>query len=287
MNTHYRFRVGEFECIAVADGSKEYKAGSLFANAAEDEWRQALVEHGLGPQVLDIPYTCLAVNVGGRWVLVDTGAGAREERRVGRVEQSLAAAGIETADIQVVILTHGHTDHVGGLTDREGQLKFARARYVMGQREWDFWTTRENLIQIGWESIFPFMEQKLGSIAGQVELVTTESEILPGVRVIPAPGHTPGHMMVVFSSRGQELWSTGDALIHPLHLEHLGWYTVFDLAPEEALETKRKILDQASGGVLIHAFHFPFPGIGRVHREGAAWRWRSVEAAFENIENEL
>jgi glyoxylase-like metal-dependent hydrolase (beta-lactamase superfamily II) len=132
---------------------------------------------------------------------------------------------------------------------------------------------------MGWEGVIPLMEQKLGSIAGQVELVTKESEILPGVRVIPAEGHTPGHMMVVFSSQGQELWSTGDALIHPIHLEHLDWYTVFDLAPEEALQTKRGILERASGGALIHAFHFPFPGIGRVHREGEAWRWRPVEMA--------
>jgi glyoxylase-like metal-dependent hydrolase (beta-lactamase superfamily II) len=277
MHTYYRFRVGEFECIAVADGSNAYEAQYLFANAPEDEWRQALVERGLGPQVLDIPYTCLAVNTGGRWVLVDTGAGARDVTPVGRVEQSLAAAGIDAADIAVVILTHGHTDHVGGLTDEEGQLKFARARYVMGQREWDFWTTRENLIEMGWESIIPFVEHKLGSIAGQVELVTQESEILPGVRVIPAAGHTPGHLMVVFSSAGRELWSTGDALIHPLHLEHPGWYTVYDLAPEEAIETRRRILDQASRGAMIHAYHFPFPGIGRVHREGAAWRWQPTE----------
>lgn len=277
MNTHFRFQVGEFACIAVADGSNAYEAQYLFANAPEDEWRQALTAHGLGPQVLDIPYTCLAVNAGGQWVLVDTGAGAREVAPVGGAEQSLAAAGIDAADVSVVILTHGHTDHVGGLTDEEGQLKFARARYVMGQREWDFWTTRENLIEMGWESIIPFVEQKLGSIAGRVELVTQESEILPGVRVIPAAGHTPGHLMVVFSSAGQELWSTGDALIHPLHLEHLGWYTVFDLAPEEALETKRRILDQASDGTLIHAYHFPFPGIGQVHREGAAWRWQPLE----------
>lgn len=277
MSASHRFRVGKFECIVVADGSSDYGAEHLFVDAPEDQVRQALAEHGFGPDALEVPYTCLAVNVDGSWVLVDTGAGIREGARVGQAKQNLAKAGIDAADIQVVILTHGNTDHIGGLTDKEGKLKFGEARYVMGKREWDFWRNKEALIEMGGASIIPFMEQKLGSIADRVELVTGESEVLPGVRVLPAEGHTPGHMVVVFSSEGEELWSTGDVLIHPIHLEHLDWYTVFDMAPEEAIETKQRILNNVSGGALVHAYHFPFPGIGRVSKEGKIWSWQPVE----------
>jgi glyoxylase-like metal-dependent hydrolase (beta-lactamase superfamily II) len=277
MSTSYRFEVGKLKCIAVADGSNDYEAKLLFANAPEEELQQTLDKHGLGSGELDIPYTCLAVKVNGQWVLVDTGAGARNEAQAGQVVHSLIAAGIDPADIKVVILTHGHTDHIGGLTDKEGGLRFGGARYVMGKREWDFWRVKENLKKMGWESVIPLMERKLGSIEGRVELVEEEREILPGLRVMPAAGHTPGHMVVVFSSEGEELWSTGDALIHPIHLEHLEWYTVFDLAPEEAIETKRRILDEVDRGVTVHAFHFPFPGIGRVVREGERWKWQPVE----------
>jgi len=277
MSTSYRFEVEKLECIAVADGSNDYEAGLLFTNAPQKELRQALDKRGLGLEELDIPYTCLAVKVNAQWVLVDTGAGVREEAQVGRVVQNLVAAGIDPAEVKVVVLTHGHTDHVGGLTDEEGQLRFGEARYIMGKREWDFWRSRETLKEMGWERVIPFMERKLGSIEGRVELIEGEREILPGLRVIPAAGHTPGHMVAVFSSGGEELWSTGDALIHPIHLEHLEWYTVFDLAPQEAIETKRQILDEVENGATVHAFHFPFPGIGRVIREGKRWRWQPVE----------
>jgi len=273
MNTSYRFTIGDLEFLAVADGSNLYQAETLFANVPRGDYQQALTSYGFDPESLDIPYTPLAVNVHGRWVLVDTGAGQRDSWRTGYLEQNLTAAGVEAAEIELVILTHGHTDHIGGLTDSEGMLRFKNARYVMAQKDWDFWRSKDNLEEMGWESIFNFINGKLGSIEQRVELLNEESELLPGVQVIPADGHTPGHMIVKFSSQGDELWSVGDALIHPLHLQHLDWYTVFDLDPQGSLATRLSLLNEVGAEVLIHAFHFPFPGIGRVIRCDTGWEW--------------
>ncbi len=274
----YRFRVGQVECLAVPDGSNIYDVKLLFANAPEDELREALGESVSAEGEIDVPYTCLAAKVEGSWLLVDTGRGLGREPSTGKLVQNLQRAGIEPTEIKMVILTHGHTDHIGGLTDEVGRLVFPKAKHVMSKGAWHFWTDQENLAEMGWEEIYPFMKSKLLPVEEKVTLIEGEKEIGPGVRVVPVAGHTPGHMAVVISSGGEEVWSTGDALIHPLHLERLEWYTVYDIEPEESLRARRWVLDEVSSkGALVHAFHFPFPGIGRAVRVGDHWRWQPVE----------
>jgi glyoxylase-like metal-dependent hydrolase (beta-lactamase superfamily II) len=279
METGFRFQAGALDCLAVADGVNYYDVKPVFLNAPERELKQGLARHGSEPDVLAIPYICLVVEVGGQLVLVDTGAGSREEAPVGRLVPNMMAAGIDPADIGLVILTHAHPDHIGGLTDDEGRLQFPAARYIIQRADWEFWRVKENLDELGWGEIYPEIKVKLAAIEERVELVDGGRDILPGVRLVMAAGHTPGHMMVVFSSGGEELWSVGDLLGHPLHLEYPEWYMAYDLAPAEAIRTKKAILAQADKGALAHVFHFPFPGIGRIQPAGDGWRWQPLEQA--------
>jgi len=115
----------------------------------------------------------------------------------------------------------------------------------------------------------------LAGLHHQLEMVDGETEIVPGVRLLPAPGHTPGHLALLLDSGGEQLLNLGDAAVHPLHLEHPEWENGFDVAPDRAAATRRALLARAAADQMhVMAFHFPFPSVGRVEKRNAAWEWR-------------
>ena len=279
----YRFTVGTFECIAVSDGASQYPAQTWFANAPKERLEQVLREHDIPPGEIAAPWTCMFINTGQQRVLVDTGGGAGLMPGVGKLLRNLHDEGVEPVDIDTVIITHGHPDHIGGNTDSEGKPAFPNARYVMWRDEWEFWTSQLDLAQLEvGEEIKQFMLMLAGKnlppIRGQIDLVDRETEILPGIQAIAASGHTPGHMVLAISSGGERLVYISDTALHTIHLEQPDWYPVFDLVPEQAMATKRQLLDRvAAEKVPVIACHFPFPGLGHVIRKGVGWQWQPIK----------
>jgi len=285
----YRFKVGDFECMAVSDGSLTYAppmfpppATIIFSNAPTEVLARVLGEHDLQPEQWTewiSPYTCLLVNTADHLVLVDTGAGGLAPS-TGRLILNLKAVGIEPDDIDTIILTHAHPDHIGGNTDSEGKLTFPNARYVMWKGEWDFWTSEEAELKLDEHAkiMLAFAQRNLPPIRDRLDLVDHETEILPGVRAVAAPGHTPGHMAVAISSRRQQLLCISDTVLHPVHLEQPEWYAVVDFDPKQVVATRRRLLNKATvEKALVLAFHFPFPGLGHVVQKGTGWQWRPIE----------
>jgi len=289
-NGTFRFETGKLECVVVSDGTLTYAPPTfpppailLFANAPRERLDHVLLEHNLQPEQWvewTSPYICLVVNTGDHLVLVDTGAGSLAPT-TGRLLQNLKAEGIAPEDIETVILTHGHPDHIGGNTDAEGKPAFPNARYVMWKREWDFWTSgqaEQRLDEHVREVLVKFARENLPPIQAQVDLFDRETEIVPGIRAVAAPGHTPGHMALEISSEGEQLLCISDAALHPIHLEQPGWHAVVDFDPKQVVATRRRLLDRAAARkALVLAFHFPFPGLGRVVQKGEGWQWQPIE----------
>ncbi|MGD0777462.1 MAG: MBL fold metallo-hydrolase [Candidatus Solibacter sp.] len=275
----HRFQVGSINCTVLSDGYYSYPSSWLFPNADPADLSGALVSHHLPPDDVLSPYTCLLIETGRHIVLVDTGAGEYSSTS-GAIQARLEMAGIRPKDVDTVILTHAHPDHIGGAIDLCGRPAFPNARYVLSELEWEFWTgARTDLSHLrvpdtAKESLQSMARRSLGVLRHQIEPIDHETEIVPGVAAIPAPGHTPGHLAVLIASDGHQLLNLGDAAVHPLHLEHPSWENGFDLDPDRALATRRQLMERAvAHDMHLMAFHFPFPSVGRVAANDGGWLW--------------
>ncbi len=254
MNGCYRFAIGSFACTSLLDGSYEYRWQDFYSTASETEARAAMKSKGISAEKIVTPYTYLHVDTGEHQVLLDAGAGSLAPT-TGRLPQSMQAAEIDPDEIDTVILSHAHPDHIGGLLRPDGSPAFPKATYYIWKREWDYWFSDEERARAHetpmkkFDGFFDFARSRLQPVRKQVRLVEFSGEresIMPGISVLRAPGHTPGHMVVELRSGAETLVYIGDTVLSPLHLEHLDWLPVYDIQPEQAAVSKRFVFDLAA-----------------------------------------
>jgi len=286
----HRFDVGSFECIAISDGTFSYPQPTrnvfinFFVNAPEDRLRRVLRDYNIVPEQWGeyvSPYICLVISDGRDHVLVDTGAG-NIAPTTGRLIPNLEAEGFSPEDIDTVILTHGHPDHIGGTVDDSGRPAFPNARYVMWKDEWDFWTSEPDLSGLriddhGKEILVKVATNALHPITDQLTLIEREVEVIPGIRVLSASGHTPGHIAVSVVSDEAQLLHISDTALHPVHLEQPDWCSSVAFYPEKVTASRLRLFGKAaSEKALVMATHFPFPGLGYIVRKGEGWKWSPI-----------
>ena len=281
----FKFRIGNFDCISVSDGSFDYDPVTLFENYTKEDILKFLGDYPIISGKIRSPYTFLYVDTGKNKILTDMGAGDLGPN-TGKLPENLKKAGVNYEDIDTVFITHAHPDHIGGTLHEDGTPMYPNASYFMCKNEWDFWFSEEAFDEVNrhLSKIVPteiFMKVARGQlqpIKDRIKLVTEDLEILPGVHVHNTPGHTPGHMAISFSSEGEELYFVGDAVVFPFLLERLDIFPVFDIIPEMANKTKRILCRQlAEKNAWVLAQHFPpFPSLGHIIKKGDSWHWEPV-----------
>jgi glyoxylase-like metal-dependent hydrolase (beta-lactamase superfamily II) len=256
----------------------------LFTNAEPHRLSAVLTDLGINLaewQGWSNPYNCLLVDTGDHRVLVDTGAGELGPD-TGRLLRGLEAEGVGPEEIDVIIHTHAHYDHIGGNTDGGGNIAFPNARWVMSEAEWQSWMGGEA------ERVLPddlfggvkalllgYCQKNLGPTKSCFRLAQGREEMVPGVEVVPTPGHSPGHIAVVLSSGDEKLFCLGDVCLHEGHMREPEWTAALDMVPPLAASTRRSILAQAADeDARVFFVHFPFPGVGRAIPSGSGWRWQ-------------
>jgi glyoxylase-like metal-dependent hydrolase (beta-lactamase superfamily II) len=251
----------------------------FFLNLVRDDYEPELTKRGYSSELMGLPIICLLIQANGHRVLVDTGAkGVAPD--AGQLFHHLQAEGLGPRDIDIVVLSHAHGDHIAGNLLDDGAPAFPRARYVMLKQEWDFWMSNPKLdeLQIDAsmkERVLAMTQRNLAGIQQQLDLVAPDTAISPGLSIVSAFGHTPGHAALDISSEDKRLIFVADALIDPIDVERPDARALVDHQPEEMVRTRLRLLELAAREkTLVAASHFPFPGLGYVLENGRGWRWQ-------------
>jgi len=277
---YYRTMLGDFEVTALSDGTVGLPVDTLLKGISIHNLNKALKHHHQSLPV-ETSVNGFLINTGTRLVLIDTGAGALFGPTLGKLVQNLKAAGYQPEQVDEIIITHLHPDHVGGLSVN-GQRVFPNAVVRAEQEDADHWLSADNLAQAPEESkgFFQGAQAMLKPYvdAGMFKPFTGDTELLPGLRAQVTHAHTPGHSTIAVESKGQRLLIIGD-LIHvaAVQFAHPKVSIGFDSDNKNAVKQRIKVFNKiAKNGDLTAAAHLSFPGLGHIRKTAIGYEWLPI-----------
>lgn len=277
---HYRFQVGDIAATVLSDGTIGGAPAVYAGDAPEAELAEVLRRAFLPTDFMTLNLNTLLLEIGGRRILLEAGAGRTMGPNGGRLFENLRSIGLSADDIDVVVISHTHPDHVGNLRNAEGGRAFPRATVMAPRADWAFFVEGEpNLSYMPVPEDFrqrfaANIKQSVQPVAQGIELYEAGAEIVPGLATIAASGHTPGMATFVVHSGENQLLLTADLAYHPVVNIDRPWRPGPDRDQDAAAAARKRIFDQAAADrMLVLGFHYPFPGLGRILRTDTGYAW--------------
>jgi glyoxylase-like metal-dependent hydrolase (beta-lactamase superfamily II) len=279
----YRYKVGSVEVTALYDGIwKKPHDPAFIKNASIEETKAALAKAGMTTEYMPIPLTVVVLKVGEKLIMVDSGSGVGQWQPTAiSLPGNMKAAGIDPTKISTILVSHFHPDHIFGLMEKGTNAPvYPNAELVVNATEYEWWTEPGRVEKL------PEARKGLGTRIQTVfptwknfKLVEGEREVAPGIRLVNAPGHTPGHSAFLVSSGNEQLMISNDtAYVPALLAPHPEWQGAYDQDGPLAVESRRKLIDRViADKMAICGAHFPFPGSGTFTKDGTGYAFTPVK----------
>jgi glyoxylase-like metal-dependent hydrolase (beta-lactamase superfamily II) len=276
-NGVYKYKVGSIEVTAVYDGIwRKPHDPTFIKNASVEDTKEALAKAGLTTEFMPIPLTVVVLKIGDKYVMIDSGSGVGQwQANATNLPSNMKAAGIDRGQISTILVSHFHPDHVWGLMEKgTNAAVFPNAELIVSSTEYKWWTEPGRVEKL------PEGRKPAGKRIGDVfptwknwKLVEDNAEVAPGVRLLAAPGHTPGHSAFLVTSGKDQLMVSNDAMYVPALLApHPDWQGAYDQDGATAVTTRRKLMDRViADKMMVCGAHFPFPGRGSFTKDGDAY----------------
>jgi len=275
----FAYKLGDYEIIQLRDGARTFPMPDTFvANVSKDKAIEAATAAYIPNGQVTIPFSPMIINTGGKLVAIDTGNGlgafAGSKGAVGQARANMEAAGIDPKSIDIVVISHFHGDHIGGLKNADGSPAFPNAEILVPATEAAFWGDDANQSKANGFNKAQFAGVKKMMEGIKVTPYEANKEVAPGITSVASPGHTPGHMSYVVASGSSKMLVQSDVTNIPsLFLRNPDWQAMFDNDGALAAQTRRKIYDMAAAEKMpVIGYHFPFPCVGHVEKDGAGYR---------------